>query len=80
MRKRRSSSRSRKRKRRSRKRRSRKIIRFYMKRKRHNPAWREQIYFNPFTGSEEKNKYFQKYNLNTTCIGHPIFYIKNIKL
>ena len=24
-----------------------------------------------------ENKYFQKYNLNTTCIGHPIFYIKN---
>ena len=24
-----------------------------------------------------ENIYFQKYNLNTTCIGHPIYYIKN---
>jgi lipid-A-disaccharide synthase len=24
-----------------------------------------------------ENKYFQRYNLSTTCIGHPIFYIKN---
>ena len=54
---RRRSRKRRSRKRRSRKRRSRKRIRFYMKRKRHNPE--EQIYFNPFTGYEEKNKYFQ---------------------
>ncbi len=49
-------------------------------------AWREnrakkfaKIYDEIFTLFQFENKYFEKYNLRATCIGHPIYYIKKNK-
>ena len=46
-------------------------------------AWREyraknfaSIYDEIFTLFQFENKYFEKYKLKATCIGHPIYYIK----
>ena len=48
-------------------------------------AWREyrakkfaSIYDEIFTLFQFENKYFEKYKLKATCIGHPIYYIKKI--
>ncbi len=49
-------------------------------------AWRKNrakkfanIFDHLFTLFKFENKFFEKYNLTTTCIGHPIFFIKKIK-
>ncbi len=48
-------------------------------------AWREKraekfskVFDEIFTLFNFENKYFEKYGLKSTCIGHPIYYIKNI--
>ena len=47
-------------------------------------AWRPnrakkfaKVYNEIFTLFSFENKFFEKYNLKSTCIGHPIYYIKN---
>ncbi len=47
-------------------------------------AWRStrakkfaKVYNEIFTLFPFENKFFEKYNLKSTCIGHPIYYIKN---
>ena len=47
-------------------------------------AWRQsrakkfaKVYNEIFTLFSFENKFFEKYNLKSTCIGHPIYYIKN---
>jgi len=47
-------------------------------------AWRpsrakkfSKVYNEIFTLFSFENKFFEKYNLKSTCIGHPIYYIKN---
>jgi len=47
-------------------------------------AWRTsrakkfaKVYNEIFTLFSFENKFFEKYNLKSTCIGHPIYYIKN---
>ena len=47
-------------------------------------AWRPsrakkfaKVYKEMFTLFSFENKFFEKYNLKSTCIGHPVYYIKN---